>query len=469
MNIPPEAVMDDRIVMLLYRLTHDYDGAASMPEVRSFGVWAEPAAHTAIELGWLRNEPSTETLEVTSDGRQALSEALGSVRTLISGGSVPDEGPRFRLMRPRWESLWHLQRGLTRRDFDPILDAETYEGVYNPVTLGFPGLMHYHTTLSWSPDRDHPLAGLEIDPRGYPGVYVVALTLRRPGAPDNPHVVEMDQRLLEGDSHLHLPEGFRGELDSEGRPQVLRVEDVTEDGETVVFALVPNKWGRLGKILTELKADGFEAANRKAYKVLLPILCDLSYRYDVPLDVLQVNAVEKTTLTHAVEKVPDYREAILPEDPFNGGVNYADFPGYTTFAYLYREGLNSSSIAYGFLCFFKVIEGILKIRATKAAKGERRRYDNEKVVGELAEHFDEEFHGKRFGYVIDKMRPMRARVAHAFLDRESPDIEDSESLNERLELEVTLSPLRSQAREMVRVMMHNEYWVPHHSDPSPGE
>ena len=36
-------------------------------------------------------------------------------------------------------------------------------------------------------------------------------------------------------------------------------------------------------------------------------------------------------------------------------------------------------------------------------------------------------------------------------------MEEFDSLEKRLELEAQLSPLRSQAREIVKVMMHNEY------------
>ena len=253
---------------------------------------------------------------------------------------------------------------------------------------------------------------------------------------------------MEGDSHLRLPEGFRGEGNAEGQPQFLWIEDVSSDGEPIEYILVPNKWGRLGKVRTEVEAESFADANNKAHKTLLPILCDLSYRYDVPLDILQVNTVELTTLTHAVEKVLDYREAVLHKDPFDGGLDYADFPLYSTFVYLYREGLNSSSIAYGFLCFYRIIEGIYKIRNKRAVEaGERRRYDNEKVEGEMVKLFDGEFHGKRFGYVFEKMTSVRTKVAHAFLGgKEGPGVEEFDSLEKRLELEAQVSPIRSQAR-----------------------
>ncbi len=455
----PKRIVDDRIIMLLYRLAMDHEGIAPISEVNSFGVWAEPSMNAATASGWLRQEPSTDTVEITPEGRKALRRELSLGRTVVFGGSVPDEGPVVRIIVQKPKYVWRLQEGLTPEDYKPVLDAEEYESVYDPIELGFPGLMHHHTPFWWGPDRDHPLAGRTIDPRGYPGKYLVTATLRRQGAPDNPKTIQMDQQFLEGDSHLRLPEGFRGERDAAGQPQFMLIQEVSEDGELIEFVLVPNRWGRLGKIQTEVEAKSFGDANNKVYKNLLPVLCDLSYRYDVPLDILQINAVERTTLTHAVQKVHDYPEAVLPEDPFDGGINYANFPLYSTLVYLYREGLNSSSFAYGFLCFYKVIEGIRKMREKKAAEGERRRYENEKVEGQMTKHFDEEFHGKRFGYVMEKMTPMRDKLAHAFLDTEGPEIEEFDSLDKRIELETELSRLRSQAREIVKVMMHNEYWA----------
>jgi hypothetical protein len=408
-NDPSNRIMDDRIVMLLYRLTMDYEGAAPQAEIANFGVWVGPSVSTATASGWLREDPSEQILEITPEGREALRRELALGRTVVFGGSVPDEGPVVRTILPKIENVWRLQEGLTHEDYEPVLNAEDYESVYKPVELGFPGLMYHHTTIVWGPNRDHPLAGREIDARGYPGKYVVTVTLRRQGAPDNPKTVQMDQNFLEGDSHLHLPEGFRGERNAEDQPQFMGIDEVSSRGDLLEYTLIPNRWGRL------------EDANNKAYRTLLPILCDLSYRYDVPLDILQINTVERTTLTHAVQKMHDYHEAMLPNNPFGEGIDYSAFPLYSTFVYLYREGLNSSSVAYGFLCFFKVIEGILNVRKKRTVKGERRRYSNEKVEGALTEHFPEQFHNKKFGYVIDKMRPMRDRVAHAFLDREGPE------------------------------------------------
>jgi hypothetical protein len=453
-------LVDDRVIMLLYRLTlGERQGSATVDEIREFGVCAQVAMNTAIELEWVREVPPEGTIEVTSAGHEALEWTLAARRTLVFGGSVPDQGPGVSVLRPKWENLWQLQQRLTEADYERVLNAERYESVYDPTEIGFPGLVHYSGTLVYG--EHHPLAGREIDPEGYPGEYIVTVVLRRQGAADNPKAIHLDAGLLEGDSHLYLPESMLTKTDAEGKPLMMTIQERSREGEITRFMLVPNRWGKLGKIITRLAANNATEAFDKAYGTLMPILSDLSYRYDVPLDILQVNVAERTTLTHTAQKMPDYREALLDENPFGGAaVDYSDLPLYTTFAYLYREGLTSSSISYGFLCFYKVIEGIRKLRRQRAAKGERRQYDNEKIEGEIAQHFPAEFGGKRFGYAIEKMTPIRDRIAHAFLDKDGPDLEQFDSLEERLKLETDASSYRAQAREIVRVMMHNEYWEP---------
>ena len=215
----------------------------------------------------------------------------------------------------------------------------------------------------------------------------------------------------------------------------------------------------MGKVQIEVEANNSEDASTKAYRNIMPVLCDLSYRYDVPLDILQINTVEKTTLTHTVEKVLDFPEAVLSEDPFEGGIEYGNIPLYPVFTYLYREGLNSSSIAYSFLCFYRIIEGIRVLRKAKGAEGSSGRREDEVVKDDVAEHFPMEFHGKRFGYVIEKsLTPLREKIAHAFVESRKFDLSNLDTLSSRIEIEKDLSSNRTMAREMVRVMMHNEYW-----------
>jgi hypothetical protein len=52
-------------------------------------------------------------------------------------------------MVQRTENVQHLQRGLTEEDFEPVLNAEHFESVYNPMEMGFPrsARLPYHLRL----------------------------------------------------------------------------------------------------------------------------------------------------------------------------------------------------------------------------------------------------------------------------------------------------------------------------------
>ncbi len=87
------------------------------------------------------------------------------------------------------------------------------------------------------------------------------------------------------------------------------------------------------------------------------------------------------------------------------------------------------------------------------------KYKDEFVADEMSRYFLKEFHGKRFGYVVEKsLAPLRQKIAHAFTERKGFDLENLETLSSRLEVERDLSTNRMMAREIVRTMMHNEYW-----------
>ncbi len=439
----------------------DHDGTVLSSVAEQFGWWAKDVARRADKLHWLRRKGSPERLVVTPKGKKALAQALSDRRTPESGGAIPDTLAGVRTIRPRWETLSHLQEGLNVEEFASVVRAvqtDNYESEYKPHQPGFPGSMFYATTLSYGEDSDHPFSNAELNPAGYAGRYVVSMTLRRQGAPDNPKTIVMDDRSMEGDSHLRLPNRFVDQSDA-GKKLFLSVQYATHEGELLDYQLLPNQWGRLGKIRIEITANDAEDAIGKSYRHIMPVLCDLAYRYDVPLDILQINAVERATLTHTVSKMEDFREAILSEDPFQGTVDYEELPLYPVFTYLYREGLNSSNIAYSFLCFYRIIEGIRVLRRARGSTSSGSKYEDEVIEGNMMEHFPSEFHGKRFGYVVEKsFAPLRQKIAHAFVESKKFSLDSLETLTSKLEIEGEYNSNRTMAREIVRAMMHNEYW-----------
>jgi hypothetical protein len=68
----------------------------------------------------------------------------------------------------------------------------------------------------------------------------------------------MDQDLLEGDRHLRLPEKFSGKRNTGRQTRVLAITEESNNGELIEHLLIPNRWGRLGKIGTELEAENLE-------------------------------------------------------------------------------------------------------------------------------------------------------------------------------------------------------------------
>jgi len=99
--------------------------------------------------------------------------------------------------------------------------------------------------------------------------------------------------MMEGDSHLWLPEKKR----EDGLVKVYSIVRPSHEDRDTLFELVANQKGRLGQIRTSLRGENEGDVHRKSYRLLNTFLCDLSYRYDVPLEVLQISVAELATLT----------------------------------------------------------------------------------------------------------------------------------------------------------------------------
>lgn len=291
-------------------------------------------------------------------------------------------------------------------------------------------------------------------------------TLTRHGVPNIPFVYVTDAYMMEGDSHVRLPELRR----QDGTIGVLSIVHTShEDGDTA-FELVPNQQGRLGQIRTVLRAGSVDDAYRKAYRLLNPFLCDLSYRCDVPIEVLQMNVAELTTLTLSVVKDDDFRGKTFDPERFLGnGLNYGELALYEFFTRLYREGVNSSSVDYGFLCFYRIAEGIIKLRRKRIIDQEGKLpndvpgpsvvLDEEVVEGdEASEAFPAEQMGESLWTAFKNLENDRAKIAHAFFHSEDPLEDHANIISDRLEGEEQAGTRRAQARYIARRLLQSEYF-----------
>lgn len=474
----------EEIMELLYRLAVDHKGRLAKSEALDrMGPWVAEAAKRAENLWWLAVTGSPPTMKVTYGGRKALDAALASrdaARAIPHwfGGSIvsvdsetgpvlpPSSFEPYQELRSRAEE----QGILTQEDIDRVANSPRHEPQYLEEgqvfnELLFPGTRGFAGTLEFG--DDHPLGGRSLDPAGYEGPYEVTVTLTRRGAPDVAFAYVTDAYTMEGDSHLRLPR-MRTEDGAEAIPVVMYG---TDEGETLHFQLLTNSQGRLGQIRTIMRADGSSDARRKAYRILNPFLCDLSYRYDVPVEILQTNVTEISTYTLSGMKQDDFPEKVLDLEQFFGaaGLNYRHLPLYEFFMRLYREGVSSSSADYGFLCFFRIAEGIVKLRRKRIIEGEDKSPDKvprssvflegEVVEGDEASSFPAELQNQSLWEAYKELDRQRNKVAHAFLDSEDPLSGHEDIIADRLEGEERAGIRRAQARYLARRMLRSEFWA----------
>lgn len=119
------------------------------------------------------------------------------------------------------------------------------------------------------------------------------------------------------------------------------------------------------------------------------------------------------------------------------------FPYIKSMRSLYREGRNSKSIYYRFLCFFKIIEsanngfGIIKLIREKTGIDPPKREKfiiTQKIVNRANNthrNVLDSYINKKVNYFLDQNRTLRNKIAHAILkDDEIEEILDFDSSNE---------------------------------------
>jgi hypothetical protein len=467
---------------LVYRIQADHSGSLPESEAREVGPWVDAAAERAQRLSWLVSKGDPPALKVTYGGRKALDAALASREEDVPqlhwfGGSIvpvsSETGPVLPAQSYKpYEELksWALEQGiLTQEDMDRVArsprqepqEPEEYAMLEN---LSFPGTRLFAGVFTF--EDSHPFGGGVLDPAGHEGAYQVAVTLTRRGAPDVSFVYATDAYMMEGDSHLRMIEKRR----EDGAVGVPLLMYNTDDGETVQFQLLANTQSRLGQIRTVIRAKNADDARRKAYRILNPFLCDLSYRYDVPIEVLQMNVAEIATYTLSGMKQDDFREKVFDPEQFLGsGLNYKELPNYEFFMRLYREGANSSSVDYGFLCFFRIAEGVILLRCKRIAEREGKSWtkvprpevflDHETAENDEENLFSPDLLGKSLWEVYEKLKGERVKVGHGFLDDEDPLRGHEDIIADRLEGEEQAGTRRAQARYLARRMLQSEFWT----------
>lgn len=160
-----------------------------------------------------------------------------------------------------------------------------------------------------------------------------------------------------------------------------------------MFELRKNENGELSFVEFECVATGPAEARSKFFAAALPFLDHLSYVVNCPVEVATIRIEDgKNEITHLECVIPFKRATVNPHE----SLLYNEMiPVYA----MYREAKNSHSDFYRFLCYYKILEGLLgsmRARVYRLAREHNTTLEagRERVPGEdVAQYIPEAYRG----------------------------------------------------------------------------
>ncbi|MFY9527948.1 MAG: methylamine utilization protein MauJ, partial [Candidatus Acidiferrales bacterium] len=240
---------------------------------------------------------------------------------------------------------------------------------------------------------------------------------------------------------------------------------------------IPNKEGRLAQCCVELNAPSFAEADRIAFGAVSSFFSTLAFEIDVPVRLGQLNIEQTTTQNASMTYTCPYPDVHLTA----AGTDLSNIPYIQSLLSLYREGINSNSMNYQYLCWYKIIEGInwkrteeLSAQSGAAKAGFKLKFpealpctkeEMRKVVAEVFPLLDpaqvkderwdhvvpDEGLGWRFNRIRqERLEEIRNKIAH-MLSEPGGDLSLSpDTHSHRAEVTRWISLLRLMARVMIR-------------------
>lgn len=204
-------------------------------------------------------------------------------------------------------------------------------------------------------------ADVMLSPQGRPskGPYTIVFTLEAPGkAPRPPEELSGHDDLV-GDSQI----AFALPGDDYDDEVVLNV--ALEGGGEQIVRAYPNEFGRLAKLKVEhVFGASYEEARSRAARIVFDLLSNLSFMYDVPMEIFQTDVIDEQLGNFHITLRFAYSTGVWNAPMERGGE-------VQKYAAMYREGMASRSDFYSFLCYYKIIEAVdanERADAAKAAK-----------------------------------------------------------------------------------------------------
>lgn len=224
-----------------------------------------------------------------------------------------------------------------------------------PQGFGLPGeafiiFQKHPGTQPSDPLYDAPMNGL-------PGKYRVTFYLSRPEIQATPQRVIGLSAGRPGDSHLKLS------LPGLPTREIELWIDLAGGADSFRFRALSNTAGHLAQLQTfPFHAQNRRDAELRATRAVQGLLSEQSARLDIPFHIQFIEVMEHQTFTKSVKAI-----ALFPDDGTFENVEVFD-PEFGESAALYREGLQSNSSVYRFLCFFKILEISRKRRGLPGKK-----------------------------------------------------------------------------------------------------
>ena len=228
-----------------------------------------------------------------------------------------------------------------------------------------------------------------------------------PAPPSRP--IEIDPQRM-GDSAV-LVEAARLEVEA----------GVSGAGDPVFAVLEKNENGRLGRATVTGDSPGPMAASKRACDCLLPLFSKWSFEWDVPIALGRVSVCDPASGAYSQEFEAPHRLVAVGAE-----VSATISIRYQALFSIFREGLCSGSAFYSFLCFYKVIKLLERIRGENddakprksGAHGPRRQWVRIPDDEPFQRPRFRKYIGQRCPYrlVEREFLPARNEIAHEMLE-----------------------------------------------------
>lgn len=265
---------------------------------------------------------------------------------------------------------------------------------------------------------------------GTSGDYTATFTLGIPGKDVYREHIDIRAVFNAGESLIDVPT-----IDASGRRiEGVRMREISDDG-THTFDYLMNQEHQLARAVIHLHATSIRDAEAQAYRVVSRHLSILSAIYGVGVAINAQQTVEDSTGQVLIRVGLVGRSTQIDA---RANLNNTGTPEIEPLLATYREGLISASIFYRCLCFYKVGEGIRRVRAARTREAKDAGHTPSVPVERIPDRLEdisvplwdreafEPYLGQKFSRVFDALW-QQARNGLAHLD---PTEQDTLSLDD---------------------------------------